>query len=184
MLASGEELGHNPHMAIRRIRQLGDPILRQVCAVTQAEAASEVIRDLRDTLRRFQEERGFGRGIAAPQIGEPVRVIHLQFEGVEYDLVNPRYLSRSAAMFELWDDCFSFPDLLVRVRRHVQVDVEFEDTAGETRILRAEGALAELLQHEIDHLDGILAVDRALDRDAFRTREEHERQTSGTRVRG
>ena len=63
----------------------------------------------------------------------------------------------------LWDDCFSFPDLVVKVRRHVRVEVEYADLHGGRHFLHAEGGLAELLQHEIDHLDGILAIDRAVD---------------------
>jgi len=85
----------------------------------------------------------------------------------------------------LWDDCFSFPDLLVRLERAERVGVRYEDEQGRTQILEAEGAFSELLQHEIDHLDGVLAVDRALDRNSFCTREEwrrrHERaQGSGS----
>lgn len=160
-------------MPVQRIRQLGDPILRQVCHPIEPSDSASVLTDLADTLHWFQQTRGFGRGIAAPQIGEAVRAIYIEFDGKAYSLLNPRYLSRSAEMFCLWDDCFSFPDLLVQVERHQSVDLEYQDRAGIMQILRAEGALAELVQHEMDHLDGILAVDRALNRDSLRTREEH-----------
>src|SRR6185295_1755913 len=69
---------------------------------------------------------------------------------------------RSAETFALWDDCMSFPWLLVRVRRHASVSLRFRDGAGrERRWDRVPRALAELLQHELDHLDGVLALDRA-----------------------
>lgn len=71
---------------------------------------------------------------------------------------------------ELWDDCFSFPDLMVRVRRHVEVDVSYLDERGQQRIVAARGDLSELLQHEIDHLDGILATDRAIEARSFALR--------------
>ena len=63
----------------------------------------------------------------------------------------------------LWDDCFSFPDLMVKVRRHLSIVVRYQDPAGRHHTLRAEGSLSELLQHEIDHINGVLAIDRAID---------------------
>jgi len=76
----------------------------------------------------------------------------------------------SPECIELWDDCFSFPDLLVRVRRHYEVEVRYRDLSGSTCSVTARGDLSELLQHEMDHLDGLLATDRALDPRAFRLR--------------
>ncbi len=164
-------------MPAQRIRQLGDPILREVCApVRDVEQALPVLTDLRDTLHEFRRTHGFGRGIAAPQIGVALRVIYLELGGASYCLVNPAYEWRSAETFRLWDDCFSFPDLLVWLERATEVRLSYQDETGRTRELLATGDLAELVQHEIDHLDGILAVDRALDQHSLRTREEHKRQ--------
>lgn len=71
----------------------------------------------------------------------------------------------------LWDDCMCFPDLLVRVRRAASVSVSFEDIEGHLHHKeRLDIAASELMQHEIDHLDGVLAVDHAVDRDALVTR--------------
>jgi peptide deformylase len=164
-------------MPVRRILQLGDPLLRAVSAAAATPAeASGVFRDLRDTLHAFQRTHGFGRGISAVQIGEPKRLIYIELEGRAYCLRNPLYEWQSAETFQLWDDCFSFPGLLVRVERAVAVRVRFENDAGEEERLDADGAFAELLQHEIDHLDGILAIDRALDGNSLCTREEYERR--------
>lgn len=63
----------------------------------------------------------------------------------------------------LWDDCFCFPELAVKLKRHLSIEVEYRDAEGKKHVLRARGAIAELLQHELDHLDGVLAVDRAID---------------------
>ncbi len=157
------------------ILQLGDPTLHQVCAPVDARAPSTaaLVRDLADTLAAFRAGHGFGRAIAAPQVGALARVIVVRVPGgFEAALHNPTIDARSAETFELWDDCFSFPELMVRVRRHVAVTVSWDDEHGARRRVDAERDLAELLQHEIDHLDGILAVDRAVDARALCTRAE------------
>lgn len=160
-----------------RILQLGDPLLRSVSVrVSPPAEAVPVLRELRETLRAFRTEHGFGRGISAVQIGVPKRLIYLEFEGTPYSLLNPEFVSRGMETFELWDDCFSFPGLMVRVERAVSVAVRYEDEAGAFRTLEASGALSELLQHEMDHLDGVLAIDRAIDRNSLATREEYLRR--------
>jgi peptide deformylase len=149
-------------MSARRILQLGDPLLRAVSApVAKPADARGVFQDLRDTLHEFQRTHGFGRGISAVQIGEPKRLIYIELEGRAYCLRNPEYEWQSEEKFELWDDCFSFPGLLVRLERSVGVRIRFWNEAGEVERVEANGGFSELLQHEIDHLDGILAVDRA-----------------------
>lgn len=160
-------------MPVRRILQLGDPLLRAVSApVAAASEAAAIFDDLRDTLHEFRRTHGFGRGISAVQIGEPRRLIYIETDGRAYRLRNPLFEFLSPLKFELWDDCFSFPDLMVRVERSENVRVRYEDETGEARTIEAAGPFSELLQHEIDHLDGILAVDRALDRDSLCTRQE------------
>jgi peptide deformylase len=171
-------------MSARRILQLGDPLLRAVSApvATPAEACG-VFRDLRDTLHEFQRTHGFGRGISAVQIGEPKRLIYIELEGRAYSLRNPEFEWQSEEKFQLWDDCFSFPNLLVRLERSMAVRVRYADEAGAVARIEARGGFSELLQHEIDHLDGVLAVDRALDRESLCTREEYLRRyaaASGT----
>src|SRR5581483_7055565 len=126
-----------------------------------------------DTLHEFRRTHGFGRGISAVQIGDPKRLIYIEFEGAVYELRNPAYEYQSEKRFKLWDDCFSFPNLLVYLERSEHVIVRYEDEAGGIRRVEAAGPLSELLQHEIDHLDGILAVDRAIDLNSFCTREEY-----------
>jgi peptide deformylase len=164
-------------MAARRILQLGDPMLRETSQpVSDFKRATAILADLRDTLHQFQRHNGFGRGISAVQIGEPHRIIYIEFEGNPYMLCNPMFHRMSAETFELWDDCFSFPALMVRLRRSRSVHLKYYDEQGAERRLVASGALSELLQHEMDHLDGILAIDRAIDRHSLSTRDEYLRR--------
>ena len=160
-------------MSARRILQLGDPVLRDIsCPVSSISEAAPIIAELRDTLHEFQRTHGFGRGISAVQIGVPQRIIYLEFERVPYCLVNPAYIQKSEETFRLWDDCFSFPNLLVYLERSTTVSIRYSDESGVLQTLEASGSLSELIQHEMDHLDGILAIDRALDKNGFCTREE------------
>ncbi len=168
-------------MPIRRILQLGDPVLRAISTPVSAADAAPIFADLRDTLHEFRRAHGFGRGISAVQIGQPLRLIYLEFEGRPYAIRNPIYEAQNDSKFRLWDDCFSFPNLLVQLERSQTVAVLYEDEHGQPVRLDAAGALSELLQHEMDHLDGILAVDRALDRDSLCTREEYLRRSGAAR---
>lgn len=168
-------------MPVQRIRQLGDPILRErSAAVSSVEAAQPVLADLRDTLHEFQRANKFGRGISAVQIGELVRLIYMEVDGTTYCLHNPEFEMLSAEQFEMWDDCFSFPHLMVRLLRSEHCRIRYQDEQGVFRTLEASGPLSELIQHEMDHLDGVLAIDRALDRDSFCTREEYLRRKNLT----
>jgi peptide deformylase len=165
-------------MAMRHILQLGDPLLRAVSQPTPPEDATGTIQDLEETLAEFRRAHGFGRAISAIQIGRAVRVIFLQMGGLRYELINPEITWFGPDTFTLWDDCFSFPNLLVRLERRRAVRLSYQTPAGVVRELEAFGALSELIQHEVDHLDGVLAVDRALDRDSLCTREEWLRRHS------
>jgi peptide deformylase len=161
-------------MAVRRIRQLGDPVLRQRCEPVQdpgSPAARLLADDLRDTLRAARKRHKMGRALAAPQIGAPVRIVFVELDRQRWVMVNPEVTDVGPDDFTVWDDCFSFPNLLVRVNRAHQISVTYQDLKGKTHTLDLEGPMAELLQHEIDHVDGILAVDRAacLDPFAFKT---------------
>ena len=144
---------------------VGDPRLRRVAAPasrTEPGLNDDVAR-LHATLARFRAEHGFGRAIAATQIGVARRFIALNLGEGPFTMFNPEIVWRPGETFTLWDDCMSFPFLLVRVARDVSISVEFEDEAGRRqRWERLDRATSELLQHEIDHLDGVLALDRAV----------------------
>jgi peptide deformylase len=171
-------------MTIHRIRLLGDPVLRSRCepiAKPSSAAVRMVVDDLRETLRDWQSRFGSGRAIAAPQIGAPVRVVFVEMDK-PWPLLNPEIVEVGGEDFTVWDDCFSFPNLLVRVVRAWRIRVRYTDLKGATHEVDLEGDRAELLQHEIDHLDGVLAMDRAFGSDPFCLREEWNRlYTSGDR---
>ena len=161
-------------MTVRRIRLLGDPVLRARCERVQEPAAAAtrlVADDLRDTLRAAKKKYRMGRALATPQIGAPVRIVVVESEKQRWTMVNPEITDVGPEDFLVWDDCFSFPNLLVRVTRAYRLSLSYQDLKGKSHAMELEGPMAELLQHEIDHLDGILAVDRAtgLDPFAFRT---------------
>jgi peptide deformylase len=159
-------------MAVQEILLLGNPLLLERCAPVQPDetaAMREVIADLHDTLFAFRARHGVGRAIAAPQIGVLKRVVYMNV-GEPVALLNPEFLHLSPETFALWDDCMSFPDLLVRVRRHSSVALRFRDLEWREHTWQLEGDLSELLQHELDHLDGVLAVARAVDGNAFALR--------------
>ncbi len=146
---------------------LGDPRLRVRSTEVESYDA-DAFDSLAATLDAFRKEHGFGRAISAPQIGIAKRFIAVNLGKATFFVVNPVVTWRSEETFTMWDDCMSFPDLLVRVQRVKSLSLEYVDEQGKAkRWNELDQAAAELLQHEIDHLDGILAVDRALDRESL-----------------
>lgn len=151
-------------MAIRPIIELGNPILRQASRPARQEDLEKIsvlAGDMYDTLLDFRARMGYGRGIAAPQVGEAKRVVVIQHEGRPLVMINPKLSHKSEEIFMVWDACFSYPGIWFQVRRHCRVAAEYRDINWQVKSLEAEGALAELLQHELEHLDGCLAIDIA-----------------------
>ena len=156
-------------MAVRDILQLGNPALYEISSpVDSFELSSmkKVITDLHDTMQAFREKYGVGRAIAAPQIGVAKRLIYM-FIDKPVIFVNPQIKNKSAEMMTLWDDCMSFPQLLVKVQRHRSCRICYRDENWQESEMALSSDLSELLQHEYDHLDGILAVSRAIDEKSF-----------------
>jgi peptide deformylase len=169
-------------MPIRPILQLGDPLLRQKAspvADPTAPQTRELVGDLADTVAHWRSVTGYGRGIAAPQIGVLQRLIFLKLpEADPWPLINPAIIERSDEKIVVWDACLSFLSIFMQVERHRQVTVRYQNFKGETLEVKAgdDRNLSELLQHEIDHLDGILAIDRVVDVKTICTREEFEKR--------
>ncbi len=157
---------------------LGSPVLRVSChevGFPLSGGALDAIDHLRTALSICRADLGFGRGIAAPQVGSPLRIVHTHLDRPR-TLINPKIVGNSEEKFRLWDDCLSLPDLLTWVERFETIEVEYLDPEGCLHRWIAEGDPAELLQHEIDHLDGILMIDRAFGPNAVYAREEYRRQ--------
>jgi len=169
-------------MPIRPILQLGDPQLREKSvrvADPATPAIANLVSDLKDTLAHWRSATGYGRGIAAPQIGVLQRVIFLQLPGEDpWPLINPEIIHQSQKKIVVWDACLSFLSIFMQVERHREISVRYQNLRGETITIPAgeERNISELLQHEIDHLDGILAIDRVIDTKTICTREEFEKR--------
>ena len=158
-------------MLIDKILKLGNPLLykkSQPVRFEELESLSEQIALLHNLIIECRNIYGFGRGIAAPQIGLMKRIICLHLNGKKYTVINPQLKDFSTDMITLWDDCMSFPNLLVKVKRHRSCRLSYHDEYWEGKKCMVEDDISELIQHEYDHLEGILATQRAIDNQSFK----------------
>lgn len=147
--------------SLTAIRRFGDPVLNVVCEPCGPRDVAGLATRMLRTVHAFRLRHGWGRAIAAPQVGEAVRLVAMAIDGRETVLVDPIIEWRSEAVHELWDDCMSLPEIAVRVLRHERITVRYRTLDGaEAAFERADPDLSELLQHEIDHLDGVLMTRR------------------------
>lgn len=146
-------------MALSHVRQFGDPVLR-----TPAEEIAVF-----DDALRIQAERmaglmhdARGVGLAANQIGQLMRLVIVQPADDEepFALCNPRIVTRSDEEDVATEGCLSIGEIVVEVPRAVAITVEARDVTGEPFTIAAEGFAARVIQHELDHLDGVLILDR------------------------
>jgi peptide deformylase len=161
-------------MAVRDILYLGNPKLYEESSKVKREELEDlksVIEDLADTLMEFRDEYGWGRAIAAPQIGVMKRIVYMHVNEPVV-LINPVIKLRSRRKTLVWDDCMSCPDLLVQVKRYRRCKVEYRDGNWQKRSMYLEGKLATLMQHEVEHLQGILITQKAITEKSFALRSE------------
>jgi peptide deformylase len=151
-------------MAVREIVMMGDPVLREVAEEVEAfdDALRSLVRDMFETMYHAE-----GIGLAAPQIGIRSRVIVIDLRREDHDdddeqivLVNPRLTWQSDELAKQTEGCLSIPGLEEVVERPAEVRVEGRDPHGKPVSFPADDLLARALQHEIDHLDGVLFLDR------------------------
>lgn len=145
-------------MAIRKILTMEQPVLRtRAKKVSRFDAYLEkLVHDMWETMYEAP-----GVGLAAPQIGESIRVLVAEFEENHVALVNPEITKRSDEMLLGTEGCLSIPGLVGEdVPRHAEITVKGRDPKGKEIRLKAGGWWARVLQHEIDHLDGVLYIDR------------------------
>jgi peptide deformylase len=158
-------------MTIKEILLLGNENLYKLSRELSKEEHNKcitVIEDLHDTMMDFREKYKFGRAIAAPQINELVRIIYMKVDENPIAFINPRLEFLDEDSFKMWDDCMSFPGLEVKLHRYKNCRVHYKNIEWKDCTIDFSGDLAELIQHEYDHLDGILAVQKAIDNTAFR----------------
>lgn len=171
-------------MAIRPVLTIGNPLLRLVARdVTPEELRSEAFGQLvGDMVETMHHEQGIG--IAAPQIGESVAVavIEIESDQARYPgqepfgqrvFVNPRMRVLDPVEQGFWEGCLSVPNLRGYVERPRRIRVEYLDLDGTPLAIEAEGFLATVLQHELDHLAGVLYVDRIRDMTRLATLEDY-----------
>ncbi|GAB3165614.1 peptide deformylase [Telluribacter humicola] len=152
---------------------LGDARLYEVCEPLQPEdqeLIDTIVADLHNTLMEFRAKYQAGRAIAAPQLGYMKRLIYMNINDQPTVFINPELVYKSQEMMELWDDCMSLPNLLVRLQRHQQIRIRFYNQSWQVQEWDLSDDLSELLQHEYDHLDGILCTMRAIDEKSYRWR--------------
>ncbi len=156
-------------MSVKEILLLGNPELYEVSAEVKKEELDSVkfvVQDLHDTMMDFKRRYKAGRAISAPQIGVMKQLIY-QYITAPVVYINPVLEVTGDETIVLWDDCMSFPDLLVKVKRYKKCSITYRDLNWEEQYTEYEGDMSELLQHECDHLKGILAVSRAIDGKSF-----------------
>ncbi len=167
-------------MPVETVLLLGNPILREK-SINVEELnhikTQQIITNLSDTLTYFQTQEGLGRGLAAPQIGVLEKIIVYKTPGAPEVMINPNILKMSTKKIMVWDSCFCFNlAFFIKVERFREVKVEYQNRTGKKEVIYAKNDLAELFQHEIDHLNGILATDRLISLQDIMTREEWDRQ--------
>ncbi len=151
---------------------IGDPRLNETCGAIAPEDFPQIkewVEDLHSAMEDCRAKYKFGRGIAAPQLGIKKRLIYFNLDK-PYVIINPEITFKSEEMFELWDDCMSLPNLLVKVKRHKSISFKYLDENWNQNECTFEDELSELFQHEYDHLNGILSTERAIDSKSFKWR--------------
>lgn len=144
-------------MAKLKIVVAGDPVLRKIAAPVE-RIDKKLVRFLKDMAETMYAADGVG--LAAPQVGVSKRVVVIDIGDGIYELINPEIVKKEGSVIG-GEGCLSVPDYEGEVKRAEYVECEFTDRNGQRMLLQANGLLAVAVQHELDHLDGILFIDKA-----------------------
>jgi peptide deformylase len=148
-------------MAIRNLRYDGDMILYKESKRVEVfdEHLKQMVEDMFETMYKYN-----GVGLAAPQIGilKRVLVIDTGEEGEKLEMINPTITKLEKEVI-LSEGCLSFPNVFGNVRRYNYTEAEYMTKDGEKKTIKAEGLFAQAIQHEIDHLNGVLFIDQVID---------------------
>lgn len=147
-------------MAIRNIREDGDEILRKKCRTVEVvdNKVKQLVEDMLETMYKYN-----GVGIAAPQVGVLKRVVVIDIDDGNgpYVLINPEIIKEKGEQ-EVEEGCLSFPNKFGKIIRPAEVTVKAWDIDGKEYKIKAKELLAQAISHEVDHLDGILFVDKVI----------------------
>jgi peptide deformylase len=166
-------------MPVKEVILLGNPAIRENAKKIQSfdENLVSIIADVKDTLLFLQDTKKIGRALAAPQIGHMVDVIFFNLPSRSFIMINPEITWKSQELFEVWDSCFCFDvSFFIKIERYNQIKVKYQDESGNHIIEDFSGDLSELVQHEIDHLYGILATDHLKENKNIIMRDEWEKR--------
>jgi peptide deformylase len=141
-----------------KIRKYPEPVLREKTKTVKNPLDKEVQDLIVSMLETMVKENGVG--LAATQVGSNFRLCTIGIDGETYVLINPKITTKSKEKVISEEGCLSFPGEFFPISRHANVQVRYIDQAGAEKKLKGNGLLARALQHEIDHLDGILIIDR------------------------
>ena len=144
-------------MAIRNVVQVGDEVLRGKCFPVENfdENLWALLDDMKDTVKKEQ-----GAGLAAPQVGVLRRVVVVDVEEGYFEFINPVIVSQKGEQTG-WEGCLSVRGKSGIVSRPMKVKLAYQDRNGEKYLLQAKGFFARAICHELDHLDGVLYIDKA-----------------------
>ena len=160
-------------MKLLRRTQFGNPILRgKARALSVQEITSKDIQELLRNMRYTLEHKAYGVGLAAPQIGESVSIAIIgskptptrpKSPKLNMTIINPKIVKRYDATEPMWEGCISGPDMYAQVPRYKRIRLQWIDEKGLTHRKDFDGLLAQIIQHEVDHLNGVLFVERVTD---------------------
>jgi peptide deformylase len=143
-----------------------NPLLKKKTETIEDPKSPEIKELIFDMLETLKDANGMG--LAAPQVGKSVRLCVIKCDRKTYILINPKIKSKSLRKETLEEGCLSFPGEYIPIKRHKKVKVTAFDRHGKKIEIKAEGILSRALQHEIDHLDGVLFIERANKKDALK----------------
>ena len=144
-------------MAIRNVVQVGDDVLRQVCFPVEEfdEKLWKLLDDMKETVKKEE-----GAGLAAPQVGILRRLAVVDVDEGYFELINPKIVAQKGEQSG-WEGCLSVRGKSGIVSRPMKVTVTYQDRNGQQQTIKAKGFFARAICHELDHLDGILYIDKA-----------------------
>lgn len=152
-----------------RIRQIGDPILRRISSPialervvdTDVQKLIDHMQNILNGIQAISSENG--NALSAPQVGQAIRLILLRINGEFCAMINPEFTPLSEEKFEFEEECFSLYDKRAMIMRYRHINLNYVDRNGNAQSKDLSGEHAALVQHEIDHLDGVLFVDHVDD---------------------
>lgn len=176
-------------MKVLQKTEFGNPILRKPAKQLKAdEILSDKIQKLILDMRHTLTTKKYGVGLAAPQVREGIALSVIRIrptrtrpnlpkeKWADLVIINPKILRTSGSEKQMWEGCISLPEVFAKVPRYKKIELEYIDENGANQSQIFEGLLAHVIQHEVDHLDGKLFVDRVTNPSTFMTGAEYRKR--------